>query len=412
MVDAGDPRAAVRRAYRPPAGRVRLVASGKAAAAMADEALALLPAAPVEGVATVPEGVAIPASLPAAGVSVFRCDHPVPTERNMTAAGAVLGVVERVEPDETAVVLISGGASAHLCLPSPGLSVQDIAAATVALQRAGASIRELNCVRKHAEQLKGGRLAAACRGAMIAYILSDVVGDSLDVIASGPTAADPTTYTDALAVLDRYRLADALPAVTTHLRRGVRGEMLETIKPGDSRLARCDNRVIAGNGAGIEAVAARLRAMGYRVVECRTGVEGEASDLAAALVERAAGDPCNGEAPRVWVLGGEWTVTVNKAPGAGGPSQEFALAAAKVMAHALRPMGLLAFSSDGIDGPTDAAGAFVTHETWGRLARTGLDPEAALAQHDSHRALDAAGVLLRPGPTGTNINHVAVLAAW
>lgn len=410
MLAAGDPCGALRRAWVRPTGVVRLLATGKAAIGMASEALTLLGAAPAELIVTAPEAVPVPESLRAAGAKVFTCDHPYPTPRNAEAARAVAEMVGRVGEDETLVALLSGGASAHLSFPCEPLSIDDLAAATRALQRAGATIRELNTVRKHVEQLKGGRLAARCRGRVEAYILSDVIGDPLEVIASGPTAADPTTFADALRVLEGRSLTATLPNVADLLRHGANGGLAETPKPGDAVFARVMNRIIASNRQGVDAVAARLAELGFAVQSVEHGVEGEAATIGRRMVATASA--CTATGPRAWVIGGEWTVTVGDGDGVGGPSQELALAGAEALARIDCPMSMLAFSSDGRDGPTSAAGAIVTHETWHRIAATRLEPASELCHHDSHAALDVVNALIRTGPTETNINHVAVLAAW
>lgn len=410
MLAAGDPCGALRRAWVRPSGTVRLLATGKAAVGMACEALTLLGAAPAELIVTAPEGVPVPDSLRAAGAKVFTCDHPYPTPRNAEAARAVAEMVARVGADETLVALVSGGASAHLSFPCEPLSIDDLAAATRALQRAGATIRELNTVRKHMEQLKGGRLAARCRGRVEAFILSDVIGDPLEVIASGPTAADPMTFADALRVLNGRRLIATLPRVADLLRHGANGGLAETPKPGDTVFARVTNRIIASNRGGVDAVAARLAELGFVVQSVEHGVEGEAATIGRRVVAMARA--CTAVGPRAWVIGGEWTVTVGDCDGVGGPSQELALAGAEVMARSGSLIALMAFSSDGRDGPTDAAGAIVTHDTWTRIVATGLNPVSALRRHNSHAALNAANALIRTGPTGTNINHIAVLIAW
>ncbi|MBS0196301.1 MAG: DUF4147 domain-containing protein [Planctomycetes bacterium] len=409
---AADPAAALRRhwpAREPFRGRVYLVSIGKASCAMLREAATLL-ARPFEaGFATVAPAEAN-AELPP-GVERYVCDHPFPTARNIAAAEAMRRFLQRPMADDTLIVLVSGGGSAHLTLPAEGLFLEDIAEATRQIQRSGATIRELNAVRKHCEQLKGGRLAAACAaGDIRAFILSDVIGDPLDVISSGPTAPDPTTYADALAVMQRRGLAAVLPRVVTHLERGVRGEVAETIKPGDAALAGVRNTIIANNAAAVEAVAAAAETLGFTVRSVRMGVEGEAAACAEQFIALARGTRDHGAC--AWILGGETTVTVGaEARGIGGPSQEFALAAAERMRGGPDAV-LVAYSTDGRDGPTDAAGAIVTHQTWEAIRSSGIDPGMALREHNSNGALAAAGAVIPWALTGTNLNHVAALLTY
>lgn len=401
------------------AGPCGLLAVGKAAAAMAAGVRdAGLPAGPVLVVGPAgPPGAAAAPGVP--GAETLAADHPVPTARSVAAAARARAFVASMDAGETLLVLLSGGASAMLCLPREPLTLADLAAVTDALLRAGAPIGELNAVRKHCEVLKGGGLAAASgAGRVITLILSDVLGDPLDVIGSGPTAPDPTTFADALAVLERRGALDASPAVTALLRRGVAGEEPETVKPGGPRWARVDNRVIGNNRLATDAAAEACARAGFKVVQRRGAVEGEAAEVGRGLARAAAALAAASDAPAVVggaiVWGGETTVTVGGAPGLGGRNQELALAAAVELERAA-PRGagvtMLSLATDGRDGPTDAAGAVVDGSTAAAIRAAGIDPADALARHDSHRALDAAGALVRTGPTGTNVNDVMV-ALW
>lgn len=376
---------------------------------MAKRAIKLLGGVHAGLLVACPPEQSVDLDLPSAGVSLYPCDHPYPTPRNVVAAEAIREFVTGVGPEETLIVLLSGGGSAYTSLPEDGISITELAEATRLLQLAGATIGELNTVRKHVEQLKGGRLAALCAGRVEAYILSDVMGDPLDVIASGPTAPDPSTFGQALGVLQSKGLSSRLPGVAARLQRGARAEVPETPKPGDGCFWRVDNRVIASNRIVVEAVRDALIGRGFHLAGIEHGVEGDAAEVGRTLASRLA-DPRMPPRPWCWVCGGETTVAVGDATGSGGPSQELALAAAYVLAE--HPGGaLLALSTDGRDGPTDAAGAIVDAYTWGAISRSGIDPALALRSHDSHGALDAAGALLRVPPTGTNLNHVAVLFA-
>lgn len=353
---------------------------------------------------------------------IHPCDHPFPTPANMVAARSVEAWMHACPASATLLALISGGASAYLCSPAHGVTLEDVVAITRALQRAGATIRELNTVRKHVETLKGGRLAQACNAGNIeALVMSDVLGDPLDVIASGPLSPDPTTFRDALSVLDRFGLRRVARSITAHLEAGARGEHPETPKR-ESDLGRAVAiTIVASNTLVVDDVVAVLRDAGVASVQARERVQGEARDVARELVAQAralrdrGNDAGEGFPLAACVFGGEWTVTVDAhgshASGVGGPSQELALAALLGLAPSDR-VGVATLSTDGVDGPTDAAGALVMPEHLEKASRLGVDLRAALARHDSHRALDALGVLHRTGPTGTNLNHVAVALAW
>lgn len=410
ILAAADPHAAVERAWPGiDLAQTRLIAFGKASVPMAIAAVDLLGARLAVGVVVAPPELATNPSLSAHGLEVFAADHPLPTRRNIAAAQHVRQIARLCPADHDLLLLISGGGSAHMTLPAPPLSLDDLADVTNRLQRAGATIHELNTVRKHSEQLKGGRLAAMSPARrVIALILSDVVGDPLDVIASGPSVADPTTFADALDVLTRHGV-DA-PAVRAFLEAGARGDHPETPKPGDPALARSHTHIIASNTTTLDAAAACVRSLGVRVHRIASGVEGEARAIGERLADEIAAI-AHDQRPAAIVLGGEPTVNVGAAKGRGGPSQELALAAACRLPPNAR-VAIMAFSTDGRDGPTDAAGAVVSTDTLARARARGQDPERALAFHDSHALLDAAGALIRTGPTGTNVNHVVCAIAY
>lgn len=350
------------------------------------------------------------------GWRVLGCDHPYPTERNVAAAADVEAFVRACPAQETLLVLLSGGASAYLASPAADLTLGEIAAVTRAMQLAGASIHELNTVRKHVERLKGGRLGAMCAGRVVALVMSDVIGDPLEVIGSGPLVPDPTTFRDAISILERLGIGEAHAGVMGRLKRGAAGGPAapeETPKPGDPRFASVTSRVIANNARVVEAAATAAKGLGWSVAETRTGVQGSSRDVAAALMACAKVGAAwrAGSTPVAWIWGGETTVDVGHGTGLGGPSQELALEAALLLAASggRRSMWLWAFSTDGRDGPTDAAGAIVGRATWRAIAARGHDPAAMLRAHDSHAALASVDALIRTGPTGTNLNHVWVL---
>ncbi|MFA6045833.1 MAG: DUF4147 domain-containing protein, partial [Phycisphaerales bacterium] len=316
--------------------------------------------------------------------------------------------INQTPDDAQLIACLSGGGSAYLTLPHNDVSLDDLVSLTKALQHAGADIRELNCVRKHAEQLKGGRLGSMCAGPVRAYVLSDVLGDPLDVIASGPFHPDPSAYAEALEVLARRSAQGVAPAITELFQRGAAGREPETPKTWDELGGphRITHTIIANNDSAVEAACEALVSAGITVVQTRRRVEGNASDVAITLAHDMCRAPSTGE-HQAWIVGGEWVVDSRASTGVGGPSQELALAWAAHSAG-FSDSYLMAFSTDGIDGPTNAAGAVVSGDTALQLAQAGVHAEAALANHDSHSALDKVNALIRTGPTGTNINHIAV----
>ncbi|MBX3389160.1 MAG: DUF4147 domain-containing protein [Phycisphaeraceae bacterium] len=417
--EASDARAALRphvRAFGRNASRpLSLLAFGKASLEMMDEAVQILGERVVRGIATVvPERLAALArereeAIRACGVRLLPADHPLPTKRNVAAAGEVRDFVSSLAPADSLLVLVSGGGSAHLTLPARGLTLDNLRDATRALQRAGRTINELNCVRKHCEQLKGGRLAALSRaGEARVLVLSDVLGDPLDVISSGPFAPDSTTFAEALEVVEKSIGGDAAPEIAAHLRRGTRGEIAETPKQGDPAFAGVTTSVIANNASVVDALLAHAESRGIKVVEIWKSIDGEASAIAARIGAAVRSMP-HDKQRRAIIVGGEWTVKVTESSGIGGPSQELALA----LAMQLRglPAAALCFSTDGVDGPTDGAGAIVDGRTIDAADAAGLDGAAALAAHDSYGFFErlSGANHLKTGPTGTNLNHVVVV---
>ncbi|MCE7972994.1 MAG: DUF4147 domain-containing protein [Leptolyngbya sp. PLA1] len=403
---ASDPATALRRSWKPVGGQLFALAVGKAALSMAAEIQVLCGDRLAAGLVVGPDAT----DPPGGAWRLLGADHPYPTPRNFAAGTQVARFVERAATEGTLLVALSGGGSAYLSVPAPGLTVNDLAEATRALQLAGATIGELNTVRKHVEVLKGGRLGLLARGPTRVYVLSDVLGDPLDVISSGPFAPDPTTFDDALRVLERRGMARALPAIRRHLQDGARGLHGETPKPGDSALAHIEHTVIASNATVLDAVAQHAALNGLRV-EVRRNVEGEAAEAGRALAREAAGLARAG-VPLALVFGGETTVTVGASRGVGGPSQELALAAALELESLLGSSAeslVVAYSTDGRDGPTEAAGALVDETSLSRMRAAGLEPERALAEHDVYGALKAGGADIPAAVTHTNLNHVGAL---
>jgi hydroxypyruvate reductase len=385
-----------------PAG---IIAVGKAAGAMLAAAEDLV-GQPYEFVAVEPVGTARP--------RMYTADHPLPTERNIEAASRVLAAArEWADPRgrfDSIVVLVSGGASALLTLPDGPLTLMDVRAVTAELLRAGAPIEDLNAVRKHIERLKGGRLAALCAPiALRVFALSDVRGDRLDVIGSGPCSPDPSTFADAVGVIDKYGARHASEAVARFLEEGARGERPETPKPGDRVFGRVSHSVVGNNHTAIRAAEAALTGLGFPILSRLSDVQGEAADAGRQLAAWANSDR---RRPAAAVLGGETTVEVGPAAGRGGRNLEAALAGAIDLAGT--PGAVIAtLATDGVDGPTDAAGAVVTGSTVDDGRALGMSASEYLARHDSYtffETLDKAGIrhLIRTGPTGTNVNDIAV----
>lgn len=389
-------------------GRIFVLGGGKAAAAMAGALERVLGDHVARGLVVVKDRH----TAPTRAIAVREAGHPVPDRRGAAAAAEILEIARAAGQDDLVVVLLSGGASALLTAPAEGISLEEKRAVTEHLLRAGASIAELNAVRKHLSAIKGGRLAqAAAPARVLALILSDVVGDPIDVIASGPTAADPTTFGEALSVLARYDPGERLPpGPRRRLARGAAGGLDETPKPGDRELARARNLVVGNNRAALEAARDAARTRGYDARIDSDAVEGEARDVAACAARRVCAIADGGIAadrPLCLMAGGETTVTV-RGDGKGGRNTELALAFAMGIEGLGQVVGLFA-GTDGTDGPTDAAGAIVTGETVARARRLGLDPRAFLEQNDSYSFFDRVGGLLVTGPTLTNVMDLGIV---
>ncbi len=389
--------------------RIRLAAIGKAAPAMARGARARLGRRLAGGVLIVP--VAQRAEAPA-GFRVFGGGHPAPNEEGAAGARAVLELTRTSRPGDLLLCLISGGGSALMTLPPEGVTLADVQATTRALLRAGATIAELNCVRRHLDEVKGGRLArAAAPTPVLALALSDVVGDPLEVIASGPASPDPTSYDDAIAVLQRLGAWRKLPtAVRNHLKKGQRGEVSESPKPGDPCFYGTAAFVVGSNRVAAEAALREAEARGYRTLLLATAVTGEARGAGRVLGAiagevRRSGRPV--APPACLVAAGETTVTV-RGKGRGGRNQELALGASFAIAG-LEDVLVASLGTDGVDGPTDAAGALVTGDTLTRAAALGLSAERALADNDTYPFFEALGDLIVTGPTGTNVMDLQLL---
>ncbi len=382
---------------------VSVIAAGKAAPAMAAAAVRMLGTRLTGGV------IVAPSQPPVAGPLEFIAGgHPVPSPASEQGGRRALDVARGTSPDHMLLVLISGGASALMAVPADGLVLEDKQRTTDALLRAGADIHALNTVRKHLSAVKGGQLAAAARGPSWTLAVSDVVGDDPSVIASGPTVADRTTFEDALDVLRRFGGLDSYPpAVVSRLARGREGTVADTPKPGDPRLARAQTRVIGSRREAMQGAAAEAERCGYHVRVIEEPVVGFAREAAIAHLRAVSAWASGAPRPMCVVSSGETTVRV-VGSGRGGRNQEFALAAAEPLA-AFHETVAASVGTDGIDGPTDAAGAIVDTETMARADREGLVVSRFLADNNSYAFFNALGDLIHTGPTGTNVGDLQIV---
>ncbi|MGE5190235.1 MAG: glycerate kinase type-2 family protein [Gemmatimonadota bacterium] len=388
-------------------GNIYLVGGGKAARAMGDAAAAILGERVTAGVVAVPRGSGGTEGC----VRFVEAGHPLPDAGSRAAAAEMLALLARAGADDLVVALLSGGGSAMISAPPEGVSPGDKEAAIRLMLRSGADIAELNTLRKHLSAVKGGRMAAAAHPARVfALVLSDVPGDSPSLVASGPFSPDPTTYRDAMRILVGRRLcANVPPSVRDHVAAGVAGSVPETPGPGDPLFGKVACAVAGSNRVALEAAARAARGAGAGDIRVLPGfLRGEARACAVAFVaelrEAAASLPPGRAA--VLVAGGETTVAV-RGGGRGGRSQEFALAAALAL-DGSDGIAVLAAGTDGVDGPTDAAGAFADGATCARARAAGLSPGEHLARNDSHPFFGALSDLLVTGPTGTNVADVAL----
>ncbi|MDP1644246.1 MAG: glycerate kinase [Thiobacillus sp.] len=383
----------------PPRGRTLVVGGGKAAASMAAAVEAHWPAdAPLAGLVV----TRYQHGLPTRRIEVVEASHPLPDGRGEEAALRMLGMAGQLGPDDLLLALISGGGSSLLAAPVEGVSLKELRQVTKALLNAGATIHDINTVRKHLTRLSGGRLAQAAHGAhTLALVISDVVGDDPTHIASGPCAPDPTTCADALEQLQRFRIA--LPAGVRHHLEQTAPEA-DTPKPGDPCFARTENRVIASAQASLQAACACFEKHGIPAVVLSDSVSGDAQAVAkqhAALARAVRSRPI------ALISGGETTVTLRPQHGRGGRNAEFLLALALELVNT--PAWAIACDTDGIDGSEDNAGALIGPDTLARARAQGLNAQKLLAAHDSHGFFSALGDLVLTGPTRTNVNDYRAL---
>lgn len=387
--------------------RVVVVGAGKATAPMARAIEQLLGRRLHSGLVVVKYGHAVPTTR----IVVEEAGHPLPDRAGQAAAQRLHTLASSLTARDLLIVLLSGGASSLMPAPVSGITLADKQRVTRQLLRCGASIGEMNTVRKHLSNLKGGRLAESTKATILTLILSDVLGDDLSVIASGPTAPDPTTYGEAVDCLKRYGLWAAAPrTVRTRLEQGRRGKLTETPKPRSPLFRRVQNQIIGNSQLALVALTRVAREAGLRTVLHSMTLTGEARDigsqfgaLARGILDKKSPVP----RPCCIVAGGETTVTV-RGNGMGGRAQEFAVAAAKAIAG-LPNVWVAALGTDGTDGPTDVAGALVSGDTLARARRLRVDLDVALARNDTYPALKALRSHIRTGPTGTNVNDLYLL---
>jgi len=423
-LDAANPRIAIHRhvrregerllangaVYDLSRGRVYVVGAGKACAAMAAAVEEVLGDRIRDGVVVVKDGYAIPLRR----IRVTQAGHPVPDARGVEGTSAILALLTETGPEDLVIVLISGGGSALLPAPVAGIDLIDKQTMTRVLLACGATIEEINAVRKHCSRIKGGQMARALFPARsLTLILSDVIGDPVDAIASGPTVPDTTTYGEALEVIRRYRVEDRIPvSILRHLERGARGEIPETPKAGDPCFATAHHRIVGNNLQSLLAARDRAARLGFQALILTTELKGESREVAkvltALLLEmRRSGHPVS--PPACLLLGGETTVTV-RGKGKGGRSQELVLAGAIAIAGG-RDLVIWSAGTDGTDGPTDAAGAVADGDTWARAKEVGLDPLRALEENDAYHFFEGLGDLIKTGPTLTNVMDILLLLA-
>ncbi len=392
-------------------GKVIVIGAGKAGGPMSVAIEEIVGDEIDDGVVTVKYGHGAATQR----IRLYEAGHPLPDDAGVQATAEILRITSSLSPHDLVLCLLSGGASALMVQPVDGVTLTDLQHTTDLLLRSGANIQKINTLRKHLSQVKGGRLARHVAPApIVTLVLSDVVGSPLDVIASGPTVPDPTTFAQALDILQRYGLPNRVPhSVYAHLKHGLQGAVPETPKPGEPLFEHTQAVIIGSNEVAANAALARAQTEGFNTLLLSTSVEGEARDVAKVLAAMArevrhSGHPI--PVPACLVVGGETTVTVRGA-GTGGRNQELALAAAIEIAG-MEGVYVAALATDGTDGPTDAAGALATGTTLSRGTARGLDARAYLANNDSYRYFATLGDQFLSGPTRTNVNDLMLVLVF
>ncbi len=389
-------------------GNIYVIGAGKASAAMAQAVEKLLGEKLNSGLIN----TKYDHGLPLRKIQLTESGHPVPDEAGLRGAQKIVKLLEKTGEKDLVIFLISGGGSALLPYPAEGMSLEDKQKMTKTLLEVGANIHEINALRKHISLVKGGRLARfAFPSTLISLILSDVIGDDLDSIASGPTVPDPSTFGDCLQILDKYHIRDLVPPIVVEImEKGARGEIEESPKPGDPVFERTQNFIVGSNIQAVEAAKKKADKLGYNSLILSTFIEGETKDVArvhAAIAKEilASGHPV--KIPACVISGGETTVTIH-GQGVGGRNQEFVLAAA-IEIEGLKDVIVLSAGTDGTDGPTDAAGAIADGDTALRAKEMGMNPNHYLRDNDSYHFFQPLDDLIITGPTYTNVMDLRLI---
>ncbi|MFB0536720.1 MAG: glycerate kinase [Anaerolineae bacterium] len=399
--------------------RIFVAGGGKAGSPMVAAIEEILGQRVTAGLVNVKHGHLPPEAADVRRVEIVEAGHPTPDEAGRRGAERMVEMFDQtpggLTEKDLVICVISGGGSALMTLPQPAISLADVQALTGELLRCGAIINEINAVRKHISRIKGGQLARLIHPAqVVSLILSDVVGNPLDVIASGPTVPDTTTFAQAHGVLEKYDLLERVPtSIVEHLGAGVAGKIAETPKEGDPVFATVYNLIVGSNEIAAQAALNRAQELGFNTQLLSTYVEGEAREVAKVLAAVAKEMAKSGQPiarPACLVVGGETTVTI-MGEGKGGRNQEMALAAALAI-EGWEDVMVVTLATDGTDGPTDAAGGVATGETVAWARELGLDSEEYLANNDSYHFLEALGELIVTGPTNTNVNDLAFVLAF
>jgi hydroxypyruvate reductase len=385
--------------------RILVIGAGKASAPMAQAVEKILGPRIRKGMVVTKQGYVAPLRR----IKLVQGGHPLPDKGGLEGTRRSLKLISNLNQDDLVICLISGGGSSLLVSPGPGISLKDVKELTDQLLRCGADIKEINTIRKHISQIKGGRLAQKAYPAhVITLILSDVIGSRLDSIASGPTAPDTTTFSDCLKIIQKYKLKNMIPkSIHDHLKKGAQGKIKETPKPGDPIFKKVRNSIIGSNSLALEAARKKAEGLGFNTAIISRPVSGDTTRAAVkhgnfAKRIQGTGDPVS--PPACLVSGGETTVKI-RGKGLGGRNQEFVLVGATKIAG-LKNIVMLSAGTDGTDGPTDAAGAICDGKTIERALQKGLDPKQYLDNNDSYHFFGKLGDLLKTGPTNTNVMDV------
>ena len=393
--------------------RVFIIGAGKAAAPMAKAIYEVVGKRITSGAVITKDGyLGSSSTIHEKQVKIYEAAHPIPDQRNLDASSKVISLIRILKSDDLVICLFSGGGSSLMIMPPQGISLKNIQDTTASLLKCGATIYEINTIRKHLDDLKGGGLAKLLFPAsVITFVLSDVVGDSLDMIASGPTVADPTTYEDAWAILNKYQILDQIPSeIRSHISLGMAKIIPETLKPADPILDKVKNIMVGNNTQTALAAIQAAKTIGFNTKLLTTSLHGEASQMGQSLSESALTlltSPTHMLRPACLIAGGETTVTI-KGSGKGGRNQELALGAVKSLSGGDQII-LISLATDGGDGPTDAAGAVASNQTYSLGSAMGLYPLDYLDRNDSYHYFEPLGDLIKTGPTLTNVNDLVFI---